>query len=215
MKQLYNDYLNNDIKLEKWQKVGIICLIIVLTGVIGWVYEFIFYFFNSGMKQWYMRGGNFLPWINIYAEGSLMIIFLTRKFKKKPLLVFLVAALSTGILEYIAGFLMYHLKDGMRCWDYNTEILSWGSIDGFVCIRSVTIFGLFALVLMYGLLPLLIYVAKKSTKKSFLIFSVTLCSIFLLDELYNLIIPAITDLPRASRVYKDLGIQYMKYYNNG
>jgi uncharacterized membrane protein len=215
MKEFYKKYLNSEIKLEKWQKVGVICLVIVLTGIIGWIYEFIFYFFNSGMKEWYMRGGNFLPWINIYAEGSLMIIFLTRKFKKKPLKIFLISALSTGILEYIAGFLMYHFKDGMRCWDYNTEILSWGSIDGFVCIRSVTIFGLFALALMYGLLPLLMYISTKASKKAFLIFSITLCSIFLLDELYNLIIPVITDLPRASRVYKGMGIKYMQYYNNG
>ncbi len=67
MKKYLNNYINNDIKLNKRQKIGIICSIISISGVFGFLYEFIFYFFNSGMKEFYYRGGNFLPWINIYA----------------------------------------------------------------------------------------------------------------------------------------------------
>ena len=74
MKKFFNEYLNTDIKLEKYQIIGIICLIIVFSGIFGWLYEYIFYFFNSGMKEFYYRGGNFLPWINIYAYGALLII---------------------------------------------------------------------------------------------------------------------------------------------
>ena len=110
------------------------------------------------------------------------------------------------------GFdVMYH-HTGMRCWDYNTEILSFGSIDGYVCLRSVLIFGTFGLILMYFLLPFFIYLSKKMNKKTFLIISITLCTIFLCDELYNWLFNRIFDTPRASRIYKNLGIQYMNYY---
>ena len=99
MKKVFNDYLNDKLKLEKYQIIGIICLIIVLSGLFGWIYEFIFYYFNGGMKYFYMRGANFLPWINIYATGSILILLSTYKFKKNPFLVFIIAFIVTGLLE--------------------------------------------------------------------------------------------------------------------
>ena len=212
MKELYKKYLNDELVLDKYQLIGIICLVIVVSGIFGWVYEFIFYYFNSGMKQFYMRGANFLPWINIYAWGALLILILTKKFKKKPWLVFLIAFISTGILEYISGYVMLELT-GMRCWDYNNEIWNFGNINGFVCLRSVTFFGISGLILVYGIVPVLTYISTKVNKKVFLVVSIILCSIFLFDELYNLIFCRILNTPRASRIYKDMGVHYMNYFN--
>ena len=211
MKEVYNKYLNNKLKLNKEQLVGIICLIIVISGTFGWIYEFIFYYFNGGCKEFYMQGGNFLPWINIYAIGSIMIILLTRKVKRNPILVFLIAVLSTGLLEYFSGLTIYKLCDGLRLWDYNTEILNYGNIGGFVCLRSVLFFGISALLLIYLIVPFCIYLSKKINKKIFLIISIGLCSIVLFDELYNLIFARILNLPRASTIYKMLGFKYVKF----
>ena len=166
------------------------------------------------MKEFYYRGGNFLPWINIYATGSLMIIILTNKLKKHPFQIFLISAISTGILEYFSGLAMYKIGNGLRCWDYNTEILNFGNIDGFVCLRSVTFFGLSALLLIYVILPFCIYLSKKINKKTFLIISITLCSIILFDEFYNLLFARILNLPRATDIYKKIGFHYMDYYKN-
>ena len=44
MKKVLNDYLNDEIKLERYQLIGVICLLIVLSGMFGWFYEFIFYY---------------------------------------------------------------------------------------------------------------------------------------------------------------------------
>ena len=207
MKKVFNDYLNDKIKLEKWQIIGISCLILVLSGIFGWVYEFIFYFFDSGMKYFTYQGGNFLPWINIYAIGAFLIIFFTRKYKKSPLKIFLIAVIVTGILEYVSGFIIYHMFDGLRLWDYNTEILNFGNIDGFICLRSVLFFGVSALFLMYGMLPFCIYLSKKMNKKVFMIISISLCSLVLIDEVYNLIISRLFNLPRSYDLYKYLGIK--------
>ena len=206
----YKDYLNKDHKFDKKTMLGIFCLIIVISGMFGWLYEVVFYYFNSGMTEIYWRGGNFLPWINIYAMGAILIYVLTYKKRKNPLFVFIVSMISTGILEYIGGAFMEHIMH-IKCWDYTNEILSFGNINGYVCLRSVLVFGLSALLLMYLIVPLCFYLAKKMPKKAFLIFSYTICAIFLFDELYNLIFANLLNLPRASEIYKELGFKYLYF----
>lgn len=211
MKEKYKKYINEDYTFDKMTMGGIFALIIVISGVFGFIYEFIFYYFNSGMNQIYWRGGNFLPWINIYATGALMIFFLTYRKRKNPLFVFFASFISCGILEYISGFLMYKLGNGLRCWDYNSEILNFGNIDGFVCLRSVLFFGISSLILIYIIVPFCFSLAQKMNRKKFLILSYTLCAIFLFDEFYNLLFARILSLPRASTIYKKLGFHYLYF----
>lgn len=205
----YKDYLEKNHSFDKKTMLGIFCMIIVIGGVFGFLYEYLFYFFNGGMKEFYYRGGNFLPWINIYATGSVMIYILTYKYRKNPLKVFLISVISTGLLEYFSGLGIYIIGDGLRYWNYNTEILNFGNINGFVCLRSVMFFGLSALLLMYVIVPFCFHVANKSNKKVFLIVTITICSIFLADEFYNLIFTRIFNLPNAIKIYKSIGIHYM------
>lgn len=205
------EYLEKDHSFDKLTLLGIFCLIIVITGCFGWLYEFIFYFFNGGMKEFYWRGGNFLPWINIYATGALIVYFLTYRYRKKPGKVFLIGVLSSGILEYFSGLGMYIIGNGMRCWDYNQEILSFGSIQGFVCLRSVLVFGVFSLLLIYTVVPLCFYLAKKIPKKIFLTISFTLCTIILIDEFYNLLFARILNTQRATAIYRKLGFKFVHF----
>lgn len=211
MKKFYNNYLNKKPSFDKERWIGIFCLIIVISGMFGFLYEFIFYYFNGGMKEFYWRGGNFLPWINIYATGSIMIYFLTYKLRKKPFFVFIISMISTGILEFFSGYFMDIIRNGNRCWDYNNEILNFGNIGGFVCLRSVLVFGFSSLLLMYVVVPFCFYLAKKLKKKTFLIISISMFSIIMIDELYNLVVARIFKLPRAYNVYKSLGFNYVKF----
>ena len=206
---MYKDYLEKNHSFDKKTMLGIFCMIIVIGGVFGFLYEYFFYFFNGGMKEFYYRGGNFLPWINIYATGSVMIYILTYKYRKNPLKVFLISVISTGLLEYFSGLGIYIIGDGLRYWDYNTEILNFGNINGFICLRSVMFFGLSALLLMYVIVPFCFHVASKSNKKVFLIVTISICSIFLADEFYNLIFTKLFNLPNAIKIYKSIGIHYM------
>ena len=210
MKEVCSKYLNNQLKLEKWQTIGIICLIIITSGIFGWIYEFIFYYFNSGMKTFYWRGGNFLPWINIYATGALMILILTKKQRKHPLKVFIISFISTGILEGLSGLVIDKMFN-QRFWNYNTEILNFGNIGGYVCLRSATFFALSALLLTYILVPLFIKLSKNMNKKAFLIITITLCAIILADEIYNLVIARILNTPRATTIYRKIGFNIMNY----
>ena len=211
MKQFYSKYMNNEIKFDKYTVLGVLFLIAVISGIFGFVYEVIFYYFNFGMKDIYMRGSNFLPFINIYATGSIIIYILTKRLKKNPFLIFLISVIATGILEFISGYVMYEFFDGFRCWDYNTEILNFGNIGGYVCLRSVLFFGVSSLLLMYVIVPMCYYLATILNKKTFIIISYSIFALFLIDDLYNLLIARIFDLKRASDIYKSLGFKYVKF----
>ena len=160
-KELFRKYMRDEVKLERWQWMGMLMLIVVFAGFFGWVYEFIFYFFDAGTGEFYMQGGNFLPWINIYAIGSVLITFLTYKFKKAPQIVFILSGVITGVLEYFSGWLVYVVHDGARYWDYNTEIWNFGNIGGYICFRSVTFFAISGMFLMYVILPFFAYLSFK------------------------------------------------------
>jgi uncharacterized membrane protein len=198
-------------KLNIKQKIALFCLVAVVAGVIGWVYEFFFYYLNSGFQKFYMRGGNFLPWINIYMYGCFLIIALTYKRRKHPLQVFLISVVATGLLEYFSGYVLYGKLGWTKCWDYNQEILNFGNINGYVCLRSVLFFGISALALMYIILPLLVKVVSIKNTNLILIISIVLCSLFLIDEIYNLIIANVFHLPRARDFYKSLGWEYLYF----
>ena len=130
--------------------------------------------------------------------------------EKKPLLVFFISVVVTGVLEYFSGYVLYGILGWTKCWDYNVEILNFGNIGGYVCLRSVLVFGISALLLMYVILPFFVKLSKKWNAKKFMIVSIIICSIFLVDEIYNLF-PKFTSLPSAPDIYKTIGGKYIYF----
>ena len=209
MNKVFADYMAGKIKLLPYQQIGIIFLVWVFAGFFGWVYEFIFYFFDGGTGEFYMQGGNLLPWINIYAIGAIFILLTTLKFKRYPWAVFLISVVVTGVLEFVSGWLVYAIGNGTRYWDYNVEILNFGNIGGFVCLRSVLFFGVSALFLVYAIVPFCVYLAKKMNKKAFLTLAILLFSLVMVDEVYNLFASKVFGWPDAMVFYKSLGWKYL------
>ena len=192
-----------DIKrMKTWRKVGITCLIIVISGLVGWLFEFITSYFHSGMTKFHWKGGNFFPWINMYSIGAFIILFFCYNYRKNPYKVFLISALSTGIFELISGFVLDSFF-GIRYWNYDNEILN---IHGYTCIMTMISFGIGGLLLIYLIFPSLIKISKKTTKKIFLTISIFLCSLVLTDEIYIFLFTKLFDLPRAIEFYKHIGL---------
>ena len=209
LKSVFRDYMAGKTKLETYQKLGIMFLVVVFAGFFGWVYEMIFYYFDGGTGEFYMQGGNFLPWINIYAIGTVFIILLCMKFRKNPWLVFFSSVLVSGVVEFVAGWLVYIIGNGTRYWDYNTEILNFGNIGGFVCLRSVLFFGVSALFLIYMVVPFFVYLAKRMSKRAFLTLAISLFAVVMVDEVYNILASKIFGWPDAMDFWRAMGWKYL------
>lgn len=207
-KQIYRDYIDNKIKLERYQWVGILMLVLVIAGFVGWVYEFFVALIENG--EVYMVGGDFLPWINIYAFGALLILPAVYKFKKYPWAVFLTSVLVTGLLELVGGWLVYTVGNGTRYWNYDHGLWAWGSINGFVCPLSVTFFGIGALALIYLIMPALNWIAIRMSRRAFLILAIVLFSLVMADEFGNLIMKNMNQ-PTAMDFYRSIGMKYQNF----
>ncbi len=174
-----------DEKINLKDTIYILILIMVISSFLGFIYETIFYRIDLG--YFVKRGSTFGPWIPIYAFGGLFITLFSYRFRKTPLLVFIINCVVTGILEYGTGFVLYEFM-GIRLWDYNTEIWNWGNINGYICLRSILFFGISSLFLIYVIIPMLKKVAIKISEKALRNVSLGLGLLFLLDVvLYGVI----------------------------
>lgn len=189
--------------------ISIMCGVAVCGGIYGMIYETIFYYFNNSVLC--RRGSSFGPWIEIYGIGALLIYFLVHKYSDSPLKVFLISGISCGLLEFIAGYGMYHLLDGRRGWNYNTEILNFGNIGGYVCLRSVLVFAISGLLLIYCIVPLLTYISNHVNTNIFNFICIFLAILFALDVIYNDIFCTIWPLYSSKDLYSTWSIY--KYYN--
>lgn len=162
------------------KKFTTVFLIFVICGIIGFIYEMLFYRIDLG--YFVKRGSTFGPWIPIYAFGGLLIYFIANRFKKKPIIVFLLSLVTSGLLELVSGFILLKLFH-LRLWNYYEEILNFGNIGGFICLRSVLTFGLFGLILIYAIVPLIAKIGLKDKKNILFIISLILTIVFMLDTI--------------------------------
>lgn len=165
----------NDKLIKKENIIYLLMLVFVISGVIGFIYEIIFYRIDLGYFE--NRGTTFGPWIPVYGFGSLLIVLICYRLKKNPLVVFLLSALITGAVEYGTAWFCDKILH-QRYWDYNVEIWNFGNINGYICFRSVFLFALAGVFLIYVLIPM---VNKLFNKYNLKVISCILCSLFVLD----------------------------------
>ena len=163
-----------------WQKAQIFLLLFTASGVFGFIYETIFYRIDLG--HFVKRGTTLGPWIPIYAYGAFFILLIAYRFRKRPWAVFLLGAISSGVLEYTVGW-YYWTQLHTRLWDYNTEIWNWGNVGGYICARSVLFFGLSGLLLVYVLTPVATHLAQRMHKRAFALLSLIPGLLFIADIL--------------------------------
>ena len=175
----------DDEKYNGKTTISILILIMIFSGIFGFIYETFFYKIDLG--YFVKRGSTFGPWIPIYAFGGLFITILTYRFRKSPFVVFILNCIITGTLEYVTGYVLYEFM-GIRLWDYNTEIWNFGNINGYICSRSILFFGISSLFLIYVMIPIIKKVIKKIPEKTLSILAGSLGIIFVLDMILHAII---------------------------
>lgn len=157
-------------------------LIFFVGCIAGWIYEEIFYYVAEGIIV--NRGFLYGPYLPVYGLGALLIYLLLNRFKKVPILVFLLSFVITGVVEYLTGFWMWEVYH-KRWWDYTGLFLN---IGGHVCFRSLVSFSVGALILIYAVVPLMDKIIKKIGDKKCLIFSITASIIMIFDLIITLLI---------------------------
>jgi len=170
---------------DNHRKIMIYFLLFMLACIVGWVCEMLFYRIDKGC--FIKRGQGFGPWLPIYGFGELMLLPVAMRLKNSKTAVFCTCAAGAGIFEYIVGWFLLHFK-GLRLWDYNIEILNWGNIGGFICLRSLLLFGLCGLFATYILFPYFFDRTSKMKTKTLAIQAIPLAVLFIPDFIYGYII---------------------------
>ena len=150
--------------ISKRDITNLFMLIMISSGIFGFIYETIFYRIDLG--YFVKRGSTYGPWIPIYVFGGLFITLLTYKYKDKPWIVFIIGTLVSGLLEYGTGYYLDKYM-GIRLWNYYEEICNFGNINGYICLRSVLFFGFSSLILIYLIIPFLLKYIK-SVRRSYM-----------------------------------------------
>ncbi len=160
------------------QLADLLVLIMVSSGVFGFIYEELFYKVDLG--YWVKRGSSFGPWIPIYVFGGAAYTFLVYPFKANPLVVFALCVVVSGIMEYVTGLVLYEVFH-TRLWDYNVEKWNFGNIKGYVCLRSVLFFGFSGLFLIYLVISLYIRLLQNVNWNILTVICGVLAAAFIID----------------------------------
>ena len=189
--------MNKELTGKQRTVIGIL-LLTVLGGIIGWVYEEIFYRIDLG--YFIKRGHGFGPWLPIYAFGALGLSILVVSSMHKqtvdhqkrlsftdPVVLFFLSMIGSGVIEYVTGWVLYNMM-GVRLWDYNVEIWNWGNIDGYVCARSVLLFGFFGAIYGALIIPKFMKFVNNAKSRPLALFSIMLAVIVGLDVIFGYII---------------------------
>ena len=110
-------------------------LMFFIFSFIGWVWEVIYIGFTEGVIA--NRGMFHGPWLPIYGVGGVLILLLLGRFKQHPFIVFLLAILLCGSMEYLTALAIEFI---FRCrwWDYSTKFMN---LNGRICLEGLLLFG--------------------------------------------------------------------------
>lgn len=113
---------------------NLILMFFIFSGI-GWVWEVIYICFTEGVMA--NRGMLHGPWLPIYGVGGVLILLFLGRFKQHPFIVFMLATLLCGSMEYMTAVAIEFI---FRCrwWDYSTKFMN---LHGRICLEGLLLFG--------------------------------------------------------------------------
>lgn len=132
-----------------------ICMYFLIYSFLGWCVEVVYHALNQGkiINRGFLNG----PVCPVYGFGMLAIIAMVNELPKNTSTnepnvwyVFLGGMILTTIIEFIAGFLLYHCFHA-RWWDYSKMP---GNIGGYICPLFSILWGMGCVLVMKLVHPL-------------------------------------------------------------
>lgn len=183
--------------MRRYSPISLI-LIFFAFCVTGWVWEVSLHLVADG--TFVNRGMLHGPWIPIYGAGSLLILTLLYRLRRKPILEFTAIVILSGVIEYMTSYYTECLFNGKKWWDYQGYFLN---LDGRICAEGLLTFGIGGMILVYLIAPMLDNYLRKMKTQIAVPLCVILLSLFMIDQVYSFINPntghGITDY--VSKIY--------------
>ena len=162
--------------------IKIYFILFLIYSFLGWCIETVG---NLIQRHKFVNRGFLIgPYCPIYGGGALLITLLLKRFIDKPILLFVMAILLCGILEYITSFVMekiFHL----RWWDYSDKKIN---INGRVCLNTIIPFGILGMIIIYWTNPFFMDKLNMLSSNNLNIAFYILFAIYTTDIIISLII---------------------------
>ncbi len=154
-------------------------LLFFIYSFLGWIMEVI-----QGLilnKKFVNRGFLIGPCCSIYGYGVLLITLCLSHLKPYPISLFVLCIAVCGILEYLTSYFMEKIFKA-RWWDYSKDKFN---INGRVCLRTLSAFGLLGLLIIYVLNPFFLGLMEKMSQGLLLGVTVVLLVIYFVDNIIS------------------------------
>ena len=150
-------------------------ILFIVYSFLGWVVEEITCSFVE--KKIVNRGFLISPICPIYGCGSLLITLVLSNYKDDWFVVFCMAVILCGLLEYFTSWIMEKIFHA-RWWDYSKYKFN---INGRVCLETMIPFGILGLLIIYILNPFFYNIINLIPKNTSIIISLILLIILITD----------------------------------
>lgn len=158
-------------------------MLLFIYAILGWIIETTLVSIEK--RKFVNRGFLIGPYCPIYGFGGLAITILLKNYTKDPIVLFLMAVIICGILEYFTSYIMEKIFKA-RWWDYSAKKYN---INGRICLETVVPFGILGCLVMYVLNPITFKYLNMLSNSMLNIISAICFTIFITDNIvsYNVI----------------------------
>lgn len=150
-------------------------LLFAIYSIGGWAVETAFVSIQN--KKFVDRGFLIGPYCPIYGFGGLAITLFLKNHISYPIIIFLMAVIMCGLIEYFTSYLMEKIFKA-RWWDYSHRKYN---INGRVCLETLIPFGLLGCFVTYISNPFLLKNLNLLSQTNLIIISSIVGFIFLID----------------------------------
>ena len=154
-------------------------LLFMIYAILGWLMEVTCKLIQY--KRFINRGFLIGPYCPIYGYGALLITILLHKYTNDPIVLFIMAIVVCGTLEYLTSYFMEKIYKA-RWWDYSQKKFN---INGRVCLGTIVPFGLLGLFIMYVLNPFFLGQIGKLSEMWLNILFWSLLAIYICDNVIS------------------------------
>lgn len=174
-----NNLLENMNFLRHYSIWSVIMMFFIMSFA-GWVWEVSLHFLTKGC--FVNRGVLHGPWLPIYGAGSVLILLLLNRLRRKPVAEFIAAVALCGFIEYYTSYFLEIITHGKRWWDYHGYFLN---LNGRICAEGLLTFGIGGVVMVYVLAPFLDNLIRRLPMRRLIALCVLLLVLFGADQMWS------------------------------